>query len=491
MNDCTRTCKMKFRKKILLVTLMFTTWATADHTPLQESQIFDWWDDGLITAEEAGELLDLIQDGNFEEACLLSQALALESCEEEKTVQKRIAPSLTPEGYVSWTARMDSLGMLERHFTDLNIRFYRYSLHLGTHSQLAYKNHGSEAYFGQISTRELHSQIPTDTLWGTGILYPVGKFQLQASLDTALHWNTSLGYKFQKNVTASLFYWDGFRRPRELALGGIQLKTPWLDFAGWYQRGQDAPLLKLRLHQKSTAKSAGGTNGKSSTVGTGGKPPAVKVSWQTTAYYHGTDIPEIARLSPTLLKNEFTGTQQVSATVPALWNSRLTANAQVSIPQENDATGKSQGRADIPTNALKGRLKVSAESGPDALRGLFSITCLEAESHCPENDLRVKLTSGYFQQFTLEGAIKSRHTRGEGFSVPQSQVYLTYHPADQIKARMVLQFPKGSPRKNTQIRTETTVGTNHIQSQLLVTFRKIRNKEFHPVHGIVQVKWLF
>lgn len=438
--------------------------------PIQESQIFDWWDDGLITAEEANELLDLIQDENFEEACLLSQALALETCDDvrrQKDVHK--TPSLNPEGYVSWTARMDSLGMLERQFTDLNIKFYRYSLHLGTHAQLSYKNEGSEAYFGQISSKEFHSLIPTDTLWGTSLLYPAGNFRLQAALDTALHWNAALGFNFQKDFTARLFYWDDFRSPRRQASGSIQLKMPWLDLAGWYQRGQDAPLLKIRLHRRVKT-----------------------VSWQSTAYYHGADIPEIARLSPTLQKERFTGIQQISTSVPSLWNSKLSANIQVAVPLETASPEGSQGRAEAtPTNTLKGRLKVSAESGTHALRGLISLTCQNADSLCPDRDLRVKLTSGYFQQFTLEGAIKSRHTSHKGFSVPQSQAYLTYHPAEQLKARVILQFPKGAPQKSTQIRTETTIGSNHIQSQLVVTFKKNRDNEFHPVHGIIQVKWLF
>lgn len=455
----------------------------ASDQSIDQAKIFDWWDDGLVTAEEASELLDMIQDGNFEEACLLSQALALETCAEKKTAKKpsRKTPSLTPEGYVSWTARMDSLGHLERQFTDVNIRFYRYSLHLGSFSQLAYKNDGSEAYFGQIATRELHSQIPTDTLWGTALSYPIGAFHIQGVLDTSLRWQGALGFNPARNVTVSAFYWDDFRTPRALASGGVQLKSPWMEMAGWYQRGQDLPLLKLRLHQKTTAKPAGENIPKSPD----GKPP--QFSWQTTAYFHGTDIPEIARLSPTLLKDQFTGTQQVTATFPSLWNSRLSANARVSIPIETDSLGNSSQQA----VSLKGRLKVSAESGPSLLRGMFSWTCLEAESHCPENDLRAKVSSQYFQQFTLEGAIKSRLTRGEGFSIPQSQVYVTYHPASKIKARMVLQFPKGLPQKNTLIRTETSIGTSHIQSEMVVTFRRLQHQKFHPVHGIIQLKWLF
>ncbi len=460
---------MNFSRRFLFLFIIFTLAAFAGGATITESQVFDWWDDGLVTAEEAGEILDLLQEGNFEEACLLSQALALETCEGKSSGRKRSAPSLTPEGYVSWTARMDSLGRLERQYTDVSVKFYRYTLHLGTRSQLAYKNAGSEAYFGQIASREFHSQIPTDTLWGAALFYPVGKFNIQGVLDTSLHWQGALGYSPTKNVTARIFYWDNLRTPRELSSSGFQLKSPWGEFSSWYQQGQDHPVMKLRVHQRSSG-----------------------ISWQTTAYYHGADVPEIARLSPTLLKNKFTGTQQVGASFPALWNSKLSANAQVSIPQENDSTGSRQGGAAAnPANTLKGRLKVSAESGPDALRGLISVTCLEAESHCPEKDLRVKLTSGYFQQFTLEGAIKSRHTRGEGFSVPQSQVYLTYHPADQIKARVVLQFPKGLPQKNTLIRTETSIGTNHIQSELVVTFRRIQGENFHPVHGIAQLKWLF
>ena len=67
----------------------------ASDQSIDQAKIFDWWDDGLVTAEEASELLDMIQDGNFEEACLLSQALALETCAEKKTAkshQEKLRP---------------------------------------------------------------------------------------------------------------------------------------------------------------------------------------------------------------------------------------------------------------------------------------------------------------------------------------------------------------------------------------------------------------
>lgn len=460
---------MNFSRPLLFLFafLKLASLSLAINQPLDETKVFEWWDDGLVTPEEASEILDLIQEGNFEEACRLSETLALESCEEKISGPKKKRPVkastpkrdrkvsvFSPEGYVAWTARMDSLGNLEKQFTDMNIRFYRYSLHLGSHSQLAYRNEGHEAYFGQIASNEFHSLLPTDTLWGTSVIYSLGNFQLQGTLDTSLYWNGRLGYKFQKNASASIFYWDSFRIPQEIASGGIQLRLPWMDLSGWYQRGQDFPLLKIRLHQKTTG-----------------------FSWQTTAYFHGKDIPEISRLSTTLLKNRFSGTQQISLTAASLWNSRITANARLMIPQENDS--------------LKGRLKVTAESGPSALRGLFSVTCLEAQQQCPENDFRWKVSSGFLPDFTLEGDVRSRHTRRKGFSVPRIQGSVTYHPADQIKARLVLQFPRGAPQEKTQIRTETTIGTNFIQSQLVVTFQRVRTQEFHPVHGLIQLKWLF
>ena len=65
----------------------------ATASPLDEAKVFDWWDNGIISAEEATEILDLLEEGNQEEACLLAQVYAQESCEEPPTPKGKSATS--------------------------------------------------------------------------------------------------------------------------------------------------------------------------------------------------------------------------------------------------------------------------------------------------------------------------------------------------------------------------------------------------------------
>ena len=60
-----------------------------------EAQVFDWWDAGVITPEQAQEFLDLLEEGNAEEACLLAEVYAQESCEENQAPRKRRPPKKT------------------------------------------------------------------------------------------------------------------------------------------------------------------------------------------------------------------------------------------------------------------------------------------------------------------------------------------------------------------------------------------------------------
>lgn len=138
---------------------------------------------------------------------------------------------------------------MESHRTELQVQFYRYTLRLGSQELLAYKNQGSEANFGDISTRELHSQIPLDTLWGTALLYPLGPFHVAGLLDTAKTTQVRLGYGQRGTGSAEIFYWHGFGNSTQASDSlqtdvhslGLQAKTPFAQVAAWWQYGQEFP----------------------------------------------------------------------------------------------------------------------------------------------------------------------------------------------------------------------------------------------------------
>lgn len=459
-----------------------------ENSSLNEAQVFEWWDDGIIDGDEAHEILDLLEEGNTQEACILAEVYALESCaSEEKEYPKATNPhnklktkkrtatkksgkqqeqtSLVPHGYIEWQGRTDSLGYLENQRTDIRIDFYRYTLRLGAQSLLTYKNAGSEAHFGQISTKELHSVIPLDTLWGTALLYPIGIFQAGALLDTAKTTRLNIGISASPEFKFELAYWhhqhpaDSVER-RSFA---AQAKGSWGNFAIWWlpENAGDLPLMKLQLQHRE-------------------KMEYATLAWKTDVYAHGDSLPEEARLSATIAKSRLWGSQTIGAIFSDAWKSRFTANARTMIPLEGDTS--------------KTRFKASAESGPGVLRGTASVTCLSAEDHCRQNDLALKIRSSWNvdrEQLVFSGKVRARHTRDEGFGTPLYEAGIAYAQDAANKASFAVTIPKGVPRREIRIRNSVEVGTDFLQLSLAVTFRRTAEEALHPLHAAMKARVCF
>lgn len=467
----------------------------ATASPLDEAKVFDWWDNGIISAEEATEILDLLEEGNQEEACLLAQVYAQESCEDPpsraarsksprrpgKTPQKKAPrrPSLTPHGYVDWKGRIDSTGHLESHRTELQVQFYRYTLRLGSQELLAYKNQGSEAYFGELSTRELHSQIPLDTLWGTALLYPLGNFHVAGLLDTAQTTQVRLGYGQRGVATIEAFYWHGFGSGNTHATDinslGLQAKTSFAQVAAWWQHGQEFPLIKILLYgsEKSSGRNRGGT----SDDGIEGAVRPVVYSWRTTAYIHREDIPRWARLSNTIQKSKYWGSQSLSMRAPDLLNTKVTANAGLISPLDAD------------TMAV--RLKLGGESGPEFLRAAAGVTCRDAGTNCRVTDWKGGLNASPWELWTLGTSARIRHTRPEGFASPHLEFFTKFMDFGQSYTKFTLIAPKGRPQDDLRLRTEFLISGNFLDFSLICTFKGMERLEPVPVRGFAEAKVRF
>lgn len=467
---------------------------------LTEAQVFEWWDDGIIDGDEAREILDLLEEGNEHEACMLAEVYALESCASEdiapvKTKKQRHAktqqpatktpvkkqarkserPSLRPHGYVEWKGRTDSLGHLESERTELRFDFYRYSLRLGTQSLLTYRNEGSEAHFGQISTKELHSVIPLDTLWGTALFYslysPIGIFRLGGLLDTAKTIRPSFAFtpfhgpKKEKDLEIELAFWN-HRHPADSVEHhsvSAQAKGSWGNFAIWWvpENAGDLPLMKLQLQHRE-------------------KMEYATIAWKTDAYVHGDSLPEEARLSATIAKSRLWGSQTIGVMAHDAWKSKWTLNARTMIPLEGDTS--------------KTRLKASAESGPGVLRGTASVTCLSAEDHCGQKDLALKIRSSWNvdrEQLVFSGKVRARHTRDEGFGTPLYEAGIAYEQDAANSASIAITIPKGAPSREIRLRSSAEVGNDFLQMSLTVTFRRTAEEEFHPLHAAMKAKVMF
>ncbi len=448
----------------------------ATASPLDEAKVFDWWDNGIITPEEATEILDLLEEGNQEEACLLAQVYAQESCEDMARPKSPRRPSLAPHGYVDWKGRIDSIGHLESHRTELQVQFYRYTLRLGSQELLAYKNQGSEAYFGDISTREVHSQIPLDTLWGTAVLYPLGPFHVAGLLDTAKTTQVRLGYGQRGTGSAEIFYWHGFGngdvQATEIHSLGLQAKTPFAQVAAWWQYGQEFPLIKIQLYGSEK-------RGRSKQMKDGieGAGQTAIYSWRTTAYIHRQDIPRWARLSNTIQKSKYWGSQSLSMRAPDLSNTKITANAGLISPLDAD------------TMAV--RLKLGGESGPEFLRVIASVTCRDAGTNCRVTDWKGGLNASPWEWWTLGASVRIRHAQPEGFAPPHLEFFTKIMDTGQSYTKFTLIAPKGRPQEDLRLRTEFLVSGDFLDFSLVCTFKGMEELEPIPVRGFAEARVRF
>ena len=447
---------------------------------LGEAKVFEWWDDGIIDGDEAREILDLLEVGNVQEACMLAEVYALESCDSgvaepgppkarkrSRRQAKENRPRLVPHGYAEWSGRTDSLGHLESRRTEIRIDFYRYSLKLGSQSLLSYRNEGAEAHFGQVSTRELHSQIPLDTLWGTALLYPLGMFRLGALLDTATTSRVSGAIVPNRDTELHFAYWNN-RRSDEHSFY-THFKSSWGSVAVWW--AQDFPLLKMQLRHREKAEYA-------------------TIQWKADAYLHGDSLPRESHLSSTIVKNRFWGSQTFAVTAADSWSSKFSLNARTMVPLESDTS--------------KTRFKVYGETGPSFLRGGASATCLRAEERCRQNDLALKAVSTWGklgrhsetakdegEQVVFTGRVRARHTRGQGFGPPLYEAGAAYAVDASNRASVAATIPKGSPARELQIRTTADVAVSYLHLSLAVTFRRTAETPLHPLHALLKARLFF
>jgi len=490
--------RILYRRSLPVFLILFAlelTPAYADSAHgLTEAQVFEWWDDGIIDGDEAREILDLLEEGNEQEACMLAEVYALESCASEespkpkkqrqakkthapqkqagkKQARKSERPSLRPHGYVEWKGRTDSTGHLESERTELRVDFYRYSLRLGTQSLLTYRNAGSEAHFGEISTKELHSVIPLDTLWGTAFSYPIhtgfGVLHWGGFLDTAMTVRpifafTPLSGPSKKGFPEiELAYWH-HKHPAdsvEKRSVSAQAKGTWGNVAVWWvPENEDLPLMKLQLQHREKMKYAA-------------------IAWKTDVYAHWNSLPEEARLSATIAKNWLWGSQTIGAVFTDAWKSRFAVNARTMIPLEGDTS--------------KTRFKATSESGPGVLRGTASATCLSAEDHCRQKDFDFRIRSSWDidrEQLVFSGKVRTRHTQDEGFSAPLYEAKVAYVADAFNNASVAVTIPKGAPSREIQLRSSAEVGNDFLQLSLAVTFRRTAEEALHPLHAAIKAR---
>ena len=473
--------------------MLFSPFAT-QAAEITEAQVFEWWDDGTIEAEEANEMLSLIDEGKIQEVCALAEIYANEPCgtgtqaifgENEfagdRTAGDALAskkhagrmragksrgqkPSRHYGGHLATKVRFDSSGSVTAHREELLFHFHRATLRLGTQELLTYKGYRGEAHFGQISTRELRSAIPTDTLWGTALAYSLdalglGALTLAGLIDTSGTLRAHASYTRGKAFTAGASLWKTADTYSIMAQAGF----PFGQVAYWQQIGEPAPLIHFRLHGRDSS----------------------TVSWRTIGYIHGDSLPPPARLSPSIAKRRFWTTQNITYRAKDFFNTRVSASARILSPLHSDS--------------VSGRLALDISSGPQAIRINAKATCREASDNCRQTFFQG--TAGTTREFStlsamLTGSARTQHDRTEkSWSRPRIEIGASVSEKksgsreDMFKVTLVA--PDASPLENLQIRSETRLACDFLEFSLIATFKKKDGAKFRPAHAQISSKILF
>ena len=489
-------------RRLLLIALLAAVQALA--AELTEAKVFEWWDDGIIAPEEANEILTLMDEGDMREACALAEVYAGEACWGASgaaldSVRKHY------RGHYAAKLRFDSAGALSVQRHEFEFEFRRLTLRLGTQELLTYRSKRGEAHLGQISTRELHSEIPLDTLWGTAIAYTLGMFRLAAMLDTSKTSSIALTAKPSPKFTAQAAFWSSagakpaadsaspaqpFPRTGSGPSASLTLVAPSGKVSAWYQAGQTFPLVRFSFQGRDTA-----------------------FSWSSTGYIHGDSVPAPARLSPSILKNSFWSTQNVSFRAKRFFDTKATASARVTKPLHSDS--------------ISGRLSLDIAGGPQAARPALKITCVEAASACDQALYQANFSTSHAlgqTTATLSGGARTRHERsGHSWQAPRLEIAIAIDekPAQSSTGnrtlsstgnralssasnraqahagnrkntfRISLVAPEARPDKKLQIRTETRIYGKFMEFALTAAFQRSENANFHPTHAQVTTGFFF
>lgn len=418
---------------------------------ISEHDIFYWWDEGVITPEQANEMLILLEEDNQSELCILAQVYAQETCQEEDIVAESRDAVFMPHGFVQWKGALDSTGLLKNHREEMQILFYRFKLRLGSQNLLSYRDGRYMAYLGQVSTRELQSQIPLDTLWGAIVSFPVGKFQLGGILDTLGTSGFGSSLLFDKKSSVGFFAWS----TESIMLQG---HFPFGNVSGWWQYPQADPLLRFDLR---------------------GKHPIgrTRLTWKTSAYVHGDSVPEQAHLSSTVLSSRLWGAQTIMVNFPDLADGRLTVSARIINPLHSDSVST--------------RFKGELVSGPKYLRGGFTLTCLEGSDNCRQTDWKVFEDSEIFTYWLMGGSAKMRHSRGTGFERPRLEASIGFKACPKNFVKLIFIAPDGNPSSKFLLKNEAQLTGDFLSFVLSTTFRSTKNTSLHPYHGSLTARVFF
>lgn len=468
---------LRFRTARCIV-LAIATFSLAHAGGITEAQVFEWWDDGTIEAAEANELLTLLDEGNTQQACILAEIYAEAPCDIEKEsdgedsgkshakARRKRKAERNYGGHVAAKVRFDSTGNPESHREELRLTFHRLTLRLGSQELLTYRGKRGEAHFGEISTREIHSAIPLDTLWGTAVAYTLGKSRLSALLDTSKLTSIGLEAGPFPDFTAQASLWydaaGSGESPSQDISASATFTIPSGKVSAWFRADQGLPLLYFDFRGKDSA-----------------------FAWSTSGYIHGDSVPAPARLSPSILKSRFWSTQSVTFRAKEFFDTRVSASARVVSPLESDS--------------VSGRFTLNADGGPPPLRIGVRFTCREASDYCRRTAYQGKIESSHLLgnlTAALSGSARTYHDRADAsWSRPRLELGASVaekRPHRQENSfKLSLVAPDAHPGERMQIRTETRASGDFLEVAIAAAFKMEDGQKIRPTHAQISSKISF
>ena len=436
--------------------------------PFGEAQVFEWWDDGIITPEEADEIFSRLEEENYDEACLLAEVYAQEPCaisnnistqskppqkhrkkrpSKQQVPKKQDLPSVIPHGTLVWKGQYDSDGHLKKLRKELQLQFYYFKFRLGSQELLSYRRDGYEAHFGQISTLEFHSHLPLDTLWGTALFIPIGNIRLGVALDTSKTWHTQIAFFPNRHNELTASFWK-FQKANAIAL---QARTTLGQISSWYQFGQDRPLVKIQLQSEKK-----------------------RLAWKTTAYIHGDSVPQGLNLSKGIIENWLWASQTVNLQFPEALNTVVSAKVRTLSP--------------VRTDSVSARFKMSLATGPKRFRTNLSATCIEASENCNTTEWKGEIESSW-EHLALRSSAKLR--LAESAKPPKIELGVTYRQSKNAFAKLTIAFPEASPTKSLTVQNEFKLDSDLLGCDFVFAFKRTKTKKFSPNYAHLQANLKF
>lgn len=148
---------------------------------ITETEVLEWFDDGLIETIEVYDFLELLENGNDEEAEALAFSLGL--------LEKEKMPKRTPkkfQGTFSARLSLDSIGNIISHKEELLLKYSAWNFRGDNFGRwlLAYQKDNYEALGGYLNDSDIKFLFPLQTIPGSWIAFHNSIFSLGGLLGT-------------------------------------------------------------------------------------------------------------------------------------------------------------------------------------------------------------------------------------------------------------------------------------------------------------------